>query len=234
MAISALCLRVLYGTLNYVPQVAEKQEVALVNYLGQVSNRSDIQRYFERYRPDAAKASVAYTFRTETVAERDDQQTPNVTKGREGNLDADAVLGIGFPIPLVTYNVRGRAPFNASTFTTKNTNEPHSTWLQYVLAKPNPPQVITTSYADEEQSVPYAYAKCVCEGFAELGARRVSVLFGSSDEGVGRNGFCTKNDGVGGEAFLPSSPASCLHVAAVGSTRSFNPELARLMLGRVC
>ena len=33
IAISALCLRVLHGSLNYVPQVPEKQEVALVNYM---------------------------------------------------------------------------------------------------------------------------------------------------------------------------------------------------------
>ena len=225
MAISPLCIRVLYGTLDYVPQVPEKQQVGLVNYLGQVSNRSDVQIYLERYRPEAAKANVAYTFETEIVAEGDDQQTPNTNKGREGNLDAEVVLSIGFPIPLVTYNVGGKPRFKDSKFTTQNTNEPYLTWLQYVLAKPNLPQVITTSYADEEQTVPYAYAKRVCEGFAQLGARGISVLFGSGDQGVGPDGFCSKNDGTGDKVFLPSFPASCPYVTAVGSTRSFSPEV---------
>lgn len=225
MVISPLCLRVLYGTFGYVPQVPEKQQIGLVNYLGQVSNRSDIQIYLERYRPDAAKANVSYTFQTEIVAEGDDQQTPNTNKGREGNLDAEVVLGIGFPIPLVTYNVGGMPLFKNSKFTTKNTNEPYLTWLQYVLSKPSLPQVITTSYADEEQTVPYAYAKRVCEGFAQLGARGISVLFGSGDEGVGHDGLCTKNDRTGDTAFLPSFPASCPYVTAVGSTRYIDPEL---------
>ena len=225
MAISPLCLRVLYGTFNYDPQVPEKQRIAVVNFLGQVSNRSDVQMYLERYRSDAAESNVAYTFETEIVADGDDQQTPNTTKGREGDLDAQAVLGISFPIPLTTYNVGGKPPFRASEFTRGNTNEPYLAWLQYVLAKPRLPEVITISYADDEQTVPYAYAKRVCEGFAQLGARGISVLVGSGDEGVGRDGLCVTNDKTSKRAFLPSFPASCPYVTAVGSTRSFDPEL---------
>ncbi len=225
IAVSIFCLRTLYGTLDYVPQVPEKNHIALVNYLGQVSNRSDVNIFLEMYRPDAAKANAAYNFETIIVANGDDQQTPNTTKRFEGDLDSETILGIGFPIPLISYNVGGEPPFNASDFTTKNTNEPYLTWIQYVLAQPKLPQVITTSYADEEQTVPYAYAKRVCEGFAQLGARGISVLFGSGDDGVGHEGKCMSRDGSRKRAFLPSFPATCPFVTAVGSTRHINPEM---------
>lgn len=43
----------------------------------------------------------------------------------------------------------------------------------------NPPQVVSTSYEDDEQTVPKDYAVRVCNMFAELGARGVSVSFSS-------------------------------------------------------
>lgn len=53
----------------------------------------------------------------------------------------------------------------------------------YVCALYNPHYVV----ADEEQTVPSLYAKTVCERFAMLGLRGVSLLFGSGDQGVGDN-----------------------------------------------
>ena len=45
----------------------------------------------------------------------------------------------------------------------------------------NPPQVVSTSYDDNEQTVPKDYAIRVCKMFAELGARGVSVGLSSRD-----------------------------------------------------
>jgi len=64
-------------------------------------------------------------------------------------------------------------------------NEPYLTWVNYVLSQPFLPQVISTSYADDEQTVPLDYAQRVCNSFAQLGARGHSLLFGSGDGGVG-------------------------------------------------
>jgi tripeptidyl-peptidase-1 len=232
LAISPLCLRTLYGTLDYVSQAPDKNKIALVNFNGNVNNRSDISLYLENYRPDAAATNTAYTFKTEIVAGGDDQQTPVTPeqllhyKGFEGALDAETVLGVGYPTPLITYNVGGKPPFLASNLTPNNTNEPYLTWLQYVLAQPVLPQVITISYADEEQAVPYSYARRVCEGFAQLGARGVSVIVASGDDGVGKDGHCFSNDGTKKPQWLPTFPASCPFVTSVGATRLLNPEIA--------
>ncbi|MCJ1403415.1 hypothetical protein MMC11_006638 [Xylographa trunciseda] len=221
-AVSPLCLRTLYGTLDYVPQAAGKNKMALVNFLDIGTNRSDIGLFLERFRPDAVDA--AQEFSTELVNGALDDQSPNTAMPPEGNLDVEAILGVAYPTPLISYNVKGKPPFKADNFTTKNTNEPYLEWLQYVLAKPELPQVISLSYADDEQTVPYSYAKRVCEGFAQLGARGVSILVGSGDEGVGRNGTCFSNDDAHKKTFMPKFPASCPYVTAVGSTRYFEPE----------
>jgi tripeptidyl-peptidase I len=228
LAISPHCLRTLYGSLNYVPQVPGKNKIALVNFGGNVNNRSDISLFLERYRPDAV---AAYTFQTEIVADGDDQQTPDTPeqlkqwKGFEGALDAQTILGVSYPTPMIAYNVGGKPPFKASNFTPSNSNEPYLTWLQYMLAQPTLPQVISISYADEEQAVPYSYAKRVCEGFAQLGARGVSVVVSSGDDGVGRDGHCFSNYGNKKPQWLPTFPASCPFVTAAGGTRYIEPGI---------
>lgn len=234
LATSALCLRILYGTLHYKPQAPHNTSVALVNYLGQVNNRSDVSIFLQRYRPDAY--SGAETFRTEIVSGGLDQQTPVTSEqlegartviGLEGNLNAETILGLAYPIPLTAYNVGGKPPFQPTSFTPENKNEPYLEWLTHMLSKSDDelPHVISTSYADEEQGVPLWYARRACAGFAALGARGVTVLFASGDEGVGKDDKCFSRKDPKKKMFLPVFPASCPYVTAVGGTRHWGPEM---------
>ncbi len=43
------------------------------------------------------------------------------------------------------------------------------------------PQTLTTSYGENEQSVPKAFNQKVCQMFGQLGARGVSVIFSSGE-----------------------------------------------------
>ena len=97
--------------------------------------------------------------------------------------------------------------------------------MNHVLAQDDLPQSISNSYDDDEQSVPYSYAKRVCDGMAQLGARGISVFFPSGDSGVGPNGTCIANDGTNRTAFLPTFPPSCPYVTTVGGTMNFSPEI---------
>jgi tripeptidyl-peptidase I len=100
-------------------------------------------------------------------------------------------------------------------------------WLDYILSLPDPlPSVVSTSYDDDEQTVPYDYAVSVCHTLAQLGARGVSVLFASGDNGIGRDGYCVSNDGKNTSTFLPNFPSSCPYITSVGGTYKFNPEVA--------
>ena len=230
VATSPVCLQSLYGMREYNPQLTGKTRIGLVNFLDHVNNRTDIETFLQRFRPDVVGTS--HSILTETVqqpsgAENSITEEPlSQRTSLEANLDAEVILGLAYPIPVTVYNVGGRAPaFQSSQFTAENSNEGYLEWLQYVVAQPDLPQVISISYADEEQTVPFWYAKRVCQEFAQLAARGVSVLVASGDEGVGADGKCFSNDGSNKPMFLPKFPASCPYVTAVGGTRNWEPEV---------
>lgn len=102
--------------------------------------------------------------------------------------------------------------------TSDNENEPYLDFLTYILAQPDGalPHTLTTSYGEDEQSVPEQYSRTVCNMFGQLGARGVSVLFSSGDTGVGS--ACQTNDGKNTTRFLPIFPAACPYVTSVGGT----------------
>ena len=187
--VTPFCLRALYGTINYTAKALGKNLMALNDFLGELNNRSDASIYLEKFRPEAAAA--AYQFKQISIAGGTVQQTPenltqlNAGTGIEGALDVQTMLGIAWPTPLVAYSTGGLNPdFVPDLWTPTDTDEPYITWLQYILAQPDLPSVVSTSYGDDEQTVPYAYASQACNMFAQLGARGVSLFFGSGDQGV--------------------------------------------------
>ncbi|KAK5114630.1 hypothetical protein LTR62_002203 [Meristemomyces frigidus] len=225
------CLRTLYGTIDYVPKVPEKNAIGVTNYLGETQNRSDIQIFLENFRPDAAASGVAYKFPIISVAGGVDDQNPrNATQlgavGVEGDLDGDLVLGVSWPTKFMSWVTGGSPPIDFDLNTPTNTNEPYLAWLTYVLGRSDNPQVISTSYGDDEQTVPYSYASRVCSGFMALGAQGISVIFSSGDAGVGGNGTCISNKDNTTAMFIPNFPTSCPWVTSVGATAQFQPEVA--------
>lgn len=124
------------------------------------------------------------------------------------------------------YSTGGVAPFHPDMHVVEDGNEPYLEWVSYMLSAPEPPAlIVSTSYADREQTVPRAYADRVCKEFAMLGARGVTLLFASGDKGVGRNGTCVTNDGTSREEFLPYFPGGCPYVTSVGGTMGWAPEV---------
>lgn len=227
--VTPTCIRTLYGTLNYTVQ--GKTEMALNDFLGEVNLRDDAHLMLEAYRPEAAAS--AYQFEQVSIAGGTLQQTPlNATQlaagtGLEGNLDVQAMLSIAWPLPLVAYSTGGSPDFIPDLFTPTDTNEPYLTWLEYILALPDPlPSVVSTSYDDDEQTVPQDYAVQVCNQLAQLGARGTTVLFASGDNGIGADGYCVSNDGKNTSTFLPNFPSTCPYVTSVGGTYKVNPEVA--------
>jgi tripeptidyl-peptidase-1 len=102
------------------------------------------------------------------------------------------------------------------------------------------PPTISTSYGDDEQSVPPAYAQRVCQSFAQLGSRGVTLLFSSGDSGVGSMSPNSDRCDIHPDPevdvnavpnFLPAFPAGCPYVTTVGATKglgldSFSMEVA--------
>ena len=217
---SSSCLRLLYGTDQYTPQSPDSH-IGFANYLGEVPLRSDASLWLKNFRPEALTGADAFEMISIDGGPIDNG---SAVPGREGNLDLQTIIGQTYPINVTSYSTGGSPPFQSDLNTPTNTNEPYLAWLDYIVGQDDLPQTISTSYGDDEQSVPLSYAQAVCEGFAQLGARGVSLLFSSGDNGVGANNTCLSNDGKDTSMFLPAFPASCPYVTTVGGTRAY-PEV---------
>ncbi|KAI0272273.1 subtilisin-like protein [Gloeopeniophorella convolvens] len=216
--ITPACLRALYNTSTYVPAAPGKNTLGISGYLEEFANHADLTTFLNRFRADAAAANF-------TVVQVNGGGNDQTDPGTEANLDIQYAEAISFPTPNVYFSTGGSPPFKADGNTPTNTNEPYLDWLDFILAQSSIPQTISTSYGDDEQTVPPDYAQSVCSLFAQLGAQGVSVLFSSGDSGVG-DGSCTTNDGTNRKQFIPNFPASCPFVTAVGGTTRVNPEVA--------
>lgn len=215
--ITPACLRALYKTEDYVPVSTDKNKIGIAGYLNEFASTSDLQTFFDQFRPEAKGSS----FVTVQVNEGgNDQNKPGV----EANLDIQYTTAMTFPTTNIYYSTGGSPPFKPDSFTLTDTNEPYLDWLNFILAQDTIPQVISTSYGDNEQSVPKDYAESVCKLYAVLGTRGTTVLFSSGDYGVG-GGDCKTNDGTNTTLFQPSFPASCPYVTTVGGTFLI-PEVA--------
>ena len=130
----------------------------------------------------------------------------------EANLDVQYALALTYPLPINFYSTAGLGPLVPDLdepSQAKDQNEPYLDMFTYINDLPDGqlPHTITTSYGEDEQSVPASYAQSVCNLIGQLGARGVSVLFSSGDTGVGS--ACQTNDGKNTTRFLPIFPAAC-------------------------
>lgn len=218
--ITSKCLQILYGTDTYTPR-SDQSHIGLTNYLGEIPSRSDAALFLERFQPSAVVSAARF----EQISIDGGPIDNGTSVGTlEGNLDIQTIAGLVSPINITSYSTGGSPPLAPGSGLISNTNEPYLTWLDYILSSPSIPQTISTSYGDNEQTVPPSYAETVCQGFAKLGLQGVSVLFSSGDNGVGANGTCTSSDSTNRTAFIPEFPASCPYVTVVGGTRNY-PEV---------
>lgn len=66
---------------------------------------------------------------------------------------------MSFVIANITYySTGGSPPFVPDSETPTNTNEPYLDWLDFILNQTTVPQTFSTSYGDDEQTVPLDFA----------------------------------------------------------------------------
>ncbi|KAJ7872047.1 tripeptidyl peptidase A [Mycena leptocephala] len=225
-SITLSCIMQLYNAVGYKPRATKKNTIGITGFLDQYANLQDLTAFYREQLP----AAVNSTFQLVTINGGINNQTLSEA-GEEANLDTQFAFGLAYPTPGTFWSTGGRPPWNPDNHTPIDTNEPYLDWLDYILRSDHIPQTISTSYGDDEQTVPFSYASRVCKRFAELGCRGVSVLFASGDGGVGDGNpnlatqECRTNDRKHARRFIPAFPASCPYVTAVGGTMSI-PEVA--------
>lgn len=221
--VTPACLRSLYNVPSHVKiDNGSCGFMAFANFLEQYPRYSDLLEFQDEYFPTAYGTNFSAT---NVAGGLHDQNSPE--DSTEGNLDAQYLQAMGFPVNMHSYSTAGRGPFVADlSQPNESTNEPYLDYLNFILAQPDEelPHTLATSYGEDEQSVPEAYRRTVCNMFGQLGARGVSVVFASGDTGVGSG--CLTNDGRNRTRFLPIFPAACPYVTSVGATTGSNPEIA--------
>ncbi|CAK7246018.1 MAG: hypothetical protein STHCBS139747_007639 [Sporothrix thermara] len=219
--ITPSCLKALYN-ISYTAPHPEDNLVGFASYLNEYARYSDLALYIKNLAP----AADGQNFSVSLINGGLDDQTSPYDSG-EANLDVQNIVGISTTIPVVEYSTGGLGPLAPTPEqpTAPGSNEPYLEFLTYILSLDNAelPQTLSTSYGEEEQSVPAEYALKICNMFMQLGARGVSVLFSSGDSGPGRT--CSRaSDNK--PFFQPTFPAGCPYVTSVGATYQTGPELA--------
>lgn len=213
------CLKKLYNINYSAPDNNSDVRFAISGYLEQNGNHKDLQNFFKQYYPELS----GYDFDVELVNGGKDPQSP---AGGEAMLDLEYGMAIGYPAAVTYYATGGRGtklgddgkPLQGKA----DDNEPYMEFIQHLLDKPDDevPHVLSVSYGDDELTVPKAYAKRVCDLYGMLTKRGTTVVHSSGDGGAagGRVGNCRSKDGKNTKTTMPTFPAGCPWVTAVGGT----------------
>lgn len=213
------CLKDLYQV-YYTPDPKSGSKVGFASFLGQNARYRDLAQFEDIVLQGATSQNVTKVLFNGAI--NDQSSTADST---EANLDVQYIVDMAHPLPVTEYITDGLGPFIPNPFEPNqsyNQDEPYLEFLHSILKLPQEdlPQVLSTSYAENEENVPKSYALSVCNLYAQLGSRGVSVIFASGDLGPGA--IFESNDGKKTPKFQPIYPATCPWVTSVGSTTYLN------------
>ncbi|KAI0846666.1 DHS-like NAD/FAD-binding domain-containing protein [Daldinia vernicosa] len=231
--VTPACLKKLYNVTyaDTKTPIESPVRIGIAGFLEQWIKYDDVSEFLGRYSPELEPLNYNFTVVTLNNGTNPQPNAPESRAGLEASLDVEYAMALAYPANVIYYSTGGRGekvdregelmPSNRSD------NEPYLEFFQYLLDLKDEeiPHVISISYADDEQSVPAPYAARVCDLLALVAARGITVLSGSGDGGAGGIGQnqCYSNDGRRRKIFLPTFPASCPYVTAVGATGNTLP-----------
>ncbi|KAJ7572670.1 family S53 protease [Mycena floridula] len=201
------CLFQLYG-IPTTPATQANNTLAVTAFGGEFAQQADLKTFLTALRPDISSDT---TFGLQSVD--GGVNTQDATEaGIEANLDIQYTVGIATGVPVSFVSVGDGSDDGAAGFLDA---------MNALLALDSVPPQVTTSYGFNEGDLSPSVQAKLCDTYAALGARGVSVLFASGDGGVSGSRFsdeCT--------TFQPTFPATCPYITAVGSTTGISPEVA--------
>jgi len=210
--ISPACLQSLYGIPTWKASNSANS-IGIAAFGNQYVQSTDLAVFLQKYRPDMEP--TGYVF--ESILGGQDVQDTTQAKGNgEANLDMQQAIGLATGVPVTFMSV-------GSNGTNWSSGSGNVMWdmANVLLAQDTVPTVVSTSYSYADEShIGADTVSSWCDSYMQLGARGVTVLFATGDQGVGgsSDGSCT--------AFTPSWPSGCPYVTSVGATGGHFPEIA--------
>ncbi|KAH9049037.1 family S53 protease [Lactarius hengduanensis] len=192
------CLQQLYG----IPKERASQssnKLAVAGFLEQFANEGDLREFLRIFRPDLPPRT---TFTLQTIDGGTNSQSLEEA-GVEADLDVQYTIGLASGVPTVFISVGDQHQ--------DGDLEGFLDTINFLNGKSAPPQVLTTSYGQNENTI----SRALCNAYASLSARGVSILFSSGDGGVSgsQSQSCT--------TFVPTFPSGC-------PLFNFDPETSAL------
>lgn len=203
------------------PDKASGSKLALAGFLGDHPDTTDFKSFLKSYGLRNDSNYQSYNFTVEAVNGGSTDNTAS-SASVEAMLDLEYSSTFIAPLDTTYYATGGRPPTwsqpgNVTVPDSQSENEPYLDLINHLLQLDDPPQVLSMSYADDEQSVPPSYAERVCNGFGALAARGITVIASSGDGGAAGTSYENCVGPSGEERFIPTFPASCPWVTSVGA-----------------
>ncbi|CCL99221.1 uncharacterized protein FIBRA_01236 [Fibroporia radiculosa] len=196
------CLQYLYN-IPISPATNPLNKIAVTGYDEEYAQQADLEKFLADYRPNISSTAK---FTLESVEGGVNPQNSSQA-GSEANLDTQYVVGLATNVSTQFISVGG--DFFDALLDTAN----------FLAGVDAPPYVLSTSYGDNEDAISQRLAINICNAYAQLGARGISVLFSSGDGGVSgnKNSECT--------SFVPTFPSGCPYITSVGATTQLPTEI---------
>ncbi|KAJ6544649.1 family S53 protease [Mycena vulgaris] len=205
--VTPTCLQSLYK-IPTTSATESSNSIAVAGFIEQFARRADLKSFLKSFR---SNMDSTITFTTQELDGGKNTQTASAA-GIEANLDIQYTVGIATGVPVFFVSV-------GESFQDGDL-EGFLDIVNFLSDEDQVPQVMTTSYGENETDMSKALAFKLCEAYMAFGARGTSVLFASGDGGVegGQAQTCT--------TYQAAFPAGCPYLTAVGSTHGISPETA--------
>ena len=191
-------LRWLYKTDTYRTLPPYLSKIGVLGIYDDYPSPSDLTQFMANYRSDGINAKFS------VKKLNGGRYNPN-DPFDIASVDIQYPSAIAYPTPLTFYSVGGDMEWD------HNSERPiagdmYSEWLNKLGRELSPPKTISIGFGETEWDLPRAYADALCDLFAGLGSRGITVLAASGIVGVG-SGDCINPNRL--RRFVPEFPSSC-------------------------
>ncbi|KAJ7639495.1 family S53 protease [Roridomyces roridus] len=209
-SITPSCLQSLCNIPSTKVTAEAANSIAVAGFADEWAQTADLQSFLRQFRPDMSSST---TFILQTLDNGTNTQSPEQA-GDEANCDVQYTVGVATGVPVSFISVGGNSEDRIGGFLDI---------VHFLSDEDNIPPVMTVSYGFYEPVISKTLAFKLCDAYAAVGARGVSVLFPSGDSGA--SGQSGSGQFHSCHRYRPTFPSGCPFVTSVGSVHGISREI---------